>query len=361
MIDELKNSRNAAGWISAELRRRITSGEYSPGSAIPTVRALGLEFGVSYQTAYRATRNLAAAGLLRNIQGRGTFVEGGRQPKRRKGPEIGIVFDVGQPDSVILGAAFEPFWKYSSAELERQGISIAALSARIAENPDTLRRCLDRLSGLITNYNFIRRPGVERFLEHWKRPVILVSHDSEMPCNFHQVIAEPSTGLREAYRRMRSRGHEECILIGGAANSDRLNAACAIAAECSIQIRHEFAESGSTTTIGYPRGRILTRNILSQFPQTRAILCISDFFAFGVYDELQSCGITPGNEIDLLSYDDLESDGYLPENEPVLTSIAKPRREAGIEAAKLCSQALTDDKVVRISKILTHLVVRRSG
>ncbi len=250
MIDELKNSRNAAGWISAELRRRITSGEYSPGSAIPTVRALGLEFGVSYQTAYRATRNLAAAGLLRNIQGRGTFVEGGRQPKRRKGPEIGIVFDVGQPDSVILGAAFEPFWKYSSAELERQGISIAALSARIAENPDTLRRCLDRLSGLITNYNFIRRPGVERFLEHWKRPVILVSHDSEMPCNFHQVIAEPSTGLREAYRRMRSRGHEECILIGGAANSDRLNAACAIAAECSIQIRHEFAESGSTTTIG---------------------------------------------------------------------------------------------------------------
>ena len=185
-----------------ETLRKRARHDFAPGEKFPTQRALMSEYGASLSTVDRALRELVADGILMRFQGRGTFVEGGRQPKRRKGPEIGIVFDVGQPDSVILGAAFEPFWKYSSAELERQGISIAALSARIAENPDTLRRCLDRLSGLITNYNFIRRPGVERFLEHWKRPVILVSHDSEMPCNFHQVIAEPSTGLREAYRRM---------------------------------------------------------------------------------------------------------------------------------------------------------------
>ena len=50
--------------ILAEMRSRIVSGAARPGSFLPTVRQLGLEYGVSRGTAWRALKALAAEGLV---------------------------------------------------------------------------------------------------------------------------------------------------------------------------------------------------------------------------------------------------------------------------------------------------------
>lgn len=60
--------------IREYIRKRISSGEWSPGTTVPTEAALMERFGVSRMTAHRAVRELTAEGLLERTPGRGTFV-----------------------------------------------------------------------------------------------------------------------------------------------------------------------------------------------------------------------------------------------------------------------------------------------
>jgi GntR family transcriptional regulator len=61
--------------IAAELRREITEGVYRPGTLLPSEPELGARFGgASRSLVNRAMQSLAAEGLVRARQGRGTVV-----------------------------------------------------------------------------------------------------------------------------------------------------------------------------------------------------------------------------------------------------------------------------------------------
>jgi DNA-binding GntR family transcriptional regulator len=60
--------------VRLELLRRIDSGQYAVGEALPSMPALVEEFGVSAITVKRALRDLQPAGVLRTVPGLGTFV-----------------------------------------------------------------------------------------------------------------------------------------------------------------------------------------------------------------------------------------------------------------------------------------------
>ena len=64
---------NGAG-IQEELRRRIRSREYLPGSRIPSLRELSRDFGVSHGLVQQAVNVLVGQGYLDSQAGRGTFV-----------------------------------------------------------------------------------------------------------------------------------------------------------------------------------------------------------------------------------------------------------------------------------------------
>ena len=65
-------------WI--QLRNRIayliSSGVYQEGDRLPTVRALGAELDVAYNTVNRAYMDLERDGYIASRRGRGTFVTG---------------------------------------------------------------------------------------------------------------------------------------------------------------------------------------------------------------------------------------------------------------------------------------------
>lgn len=62
--------------ITAELQRRIESGEYPPGSLLPSEHQLSAEFGTARPTVVRALRELRLAGWIETRQGKGSFVRG---------------------------------------------------------------------------------------------------------------------------------------------------------------------------------------------------------------------------------------------------------------------------------------------
>ena len=60
--------------IAAILRQRIESGEYSPGSRLPSINDLMGEYGVAHLTANKALRLLVTDGLAMLSAGRGYYV-----------------------------------------------------------------------------------------------------------------------------------------------------------------------------------------------------------------------------------------------------------------------------------------------
>lgn len=64
--------------LQQEIRRRIESGQWVPGSVIPPERKIAQESAVSLGTVRTAILNLVSEGLLYRIQGKGTLVSGTR-------------------------------------------------------------------------------------------------------------------------------------------------------------------------------------------------------------------------------------------------------------------------------------------
>jgi DNA-binding GntR family transcriptional regulator len=79
--------------VIAEVQRRIESGEYPPGSLLPSEHQLSGEFGIARPTVVRALRELRQAGWIETQQGKGSFVRGrpamaGRREERRGQAEL---------------------------------------------------------------------------------------------------------------------------------------------------------------------------------------------------------------------------------------------------------------------------------
>jgi len=68
--------------VVSALRRRIESGIWPPGSKIPSLDELAVEFGIARATARQAVTELAANGLIWRKQGKGTFVNEDYTDKR---------------------------------------------------------------------------------------------------------------------------------------------------------------------------------------------------------------------------------------------------------------------------------------
>jgi DNA-binding GntR family transcriptional regulator len=62
--------------VIAELQRRIESGEYPPGSLLPSEHQLSAEFAIARPTVVRALRVLRQEGWIDTQQGKGSFVRG---------------------------------------------------------------------------------------------------------------------------------------------------------------------------------------------------------------------------------------------------------------------------------------------
>jgi GntR family transcriptional regulator len=60
------------------LRGRIAEGVYQPGRRLPSITDLVGEFGVAQLTARKALRVLVDEGTAESVDGKGTYVKGGR-------------------------------------------------------------------------------------------------------------------------------------------------------------------------------------------------------------------------------------------------------------------------------------------
>lgn len=98
------NSQISAADVADELGRRIVTGHYEPGIAMPSVRGLAEEFGISKATAQVALSRLEAARFVVAERGRGFFVQ---DVRRRGGFDVyGAVFRLSMADPELAVSTF---------------------------------------------------------------------------------------------------------------------------------------------------------------------------------------------------------------------------------------------------------------
>jgi GntR family histidine utilization transcriptional repressor len=61
--------------VKHHLLARIAAGDWRDGARLPSEHELMDQFGASRMTVHRALREMSAAGVLRRVQGRGTFIQ----------------------------------------------------------------------------------------------------------------------------------------------------------------------------------------------------------------------------------------------------------------------------------------------
>jgi len=98
--------------VAQELKRRISTQIYAPGTRIPTEGELVREFNVSAITVRRAIRDLTTEGLLFGRQGLGVFVSSGRRIVRSFGSDMRVSLA-----DEVRRAGFEPSLRVRSLAL----------------------------------------------------------------------------------------------------------------------------------------------------------------------------------------------------------------------------------------------------
>src|SRR5215469_9204354 len=122
-----------------ELRRRIESGEYPPGSLLPSEHQLSDEFQIARPTVVRALRVLRQDGWIETQQGKGSFVRGrpalAGLEARRPGEEA-LNRDEAEEPGELLGAG-----------VTAPPARVATLLGRVDDTGVIARRRLVQLDG----------------------------------------------------------------------------------------------------------------------------------------------------------------------------------------------------------------------
>jgi GntR family transcriptional regulator len=71
--------------IVERIERLIISGDLAAGDRLPTTRALAGELRINFNTVARAYRNLAQAGLVTTLRGRGTTIQMASHERQNEG------------------------------------------------------------------------------------------------------------------------------------------------------------------------------------------------------------------------------------------------------------------------------------
>jgi LacI family transcriptional regulator len=99
------------------------------------------------------------------------------------------------------------------------------------------------------------------------------------------------------------------------------------------------------------------RRIYRDFPDTTAVVCNSDVFAFGVLAECRKLRIRVPDDLSVTGFDDLDFARFL---DPSLTTIAVPASEMGSIAADLLVDATRNGRPISSVCLDADLIVRSS-
>ena len=118
---------------------------------------------------------------------------------------------------------------------------------------------------------------------------------------------------------------------------ERFQGFCAALDEYAVPFDEALVVNGALTV---EEGIDLSRSILNGVPRPTAIVCYSDFVAFGVMKAIREIGLSIPSDIAVVGFDDVRMSSCL---QVPLTTIRSPKEELGKQAMQLLVRRLREN------------------
>jgi DNA-binding LacI/PurR family transcriptional regulator len=220
--------------LVAILAKRISGGEFPPGSRLPSLRNLEKQYGISRETAKQALARLQEQGLADILPNRGAYVPGRPRIIREEQGNIGLVLDLGaelQPaEDVEL--VYEPLIRNLDRQIRESGRHIITSYLNFSDTAwrNRFRDLLGKSDGLFIVG--LINPDILQYLKDAGVPVvsILSNIDNDI---FDDIGIDNEKTYRRAASALLESGCRNLVYIDGPDQyfqSDRRYAGCAAAA-----------------------------------------------------------------------------------------------------------------------------------
>lgn len=191
-------------------------------------------------------------------------------------------------------------------------------------------------------------------------PAVLVNRLTEGPL-VPSVAGDEAAGVRAAVDHLIGLGHRRIAHIAGPHNlstgyvreqafHQAVRRHRLVEANCPIVQAAAYTESA---------GQQAALTLVGQVERPTAIVAGNDLLALGAIDGLRESGISCPHEMSVVGFNDMP---FLGRMSPGLTTLQLPKREMGVEAAKLLLERMSDASVpdARCLLLPCPLIVRES-
>ncbi len=180
----------------------------------------------------------------------------------------------------------------------------------------------------------------------------------------HVVGFSNTTAMRELVDHLVQTGFDRIAFLGGDATGD-LRGQARLAGFLEALGRHGLDASrlvcAGPAPIGMREGALAMADLLGRFPDTEAVVCVSDLSAFGALTECQRRGIRVPEDIAIAGFGAYDISAYA---HPTLTTIEAFSTEIGRKTGQLIVRLLRSDGPPagpQKEEICPRLVIRQSA
>ncbi len=177
----------------------------------------------------------------------------------------------------------------------------------------------------------------------------------------HYVVTDDVQGAFIATEHLIDRGHERIAVIAGpdhiSSSVERLKGYKQALEEHGLPVRESFILPGTVTM---EEGYETTEELLALDPQPTAVICYSDFVAFGVIKAAREAGLEIPEDLAVVGYDDIFFSTCA---EVPLTTVRIPKEKLGKRAFHTLIDLIEDNDAetpLKQIKLDTELVIRNS-
>ncbi|WP_136051024.1 GntR family transcriptional regulator [Microbacterium sp. K36] len=338
--------------LAAQLRARITAGEWTPGDRLPPETALAGAHAVGVNTVRRALALLAAEGLVVRRQGAGTYVAA--RARRRIGvivPSLDYYFP-----AVVAGVAEVAASAGATLRVTSSAYDDAVEIRRIRE------AIADGCDGLLLTPTLHRADPSARLdlLRALPVPVVLMERlptGAPPDDTLSAVCTDVVAGGYAAVRHLAAAGRRRIGFLG------RRDTATSAAAWRGFQ--RGIDDLGLTDVAdGTERRSSWDTPALAAYARRvrelalDAVVCLGDREAIALLPHLHGVGLSVPEDVALVSHDDEEA-----AHAPVpLTAVSPPKREIGrLAASTLLARLDGGGRPAPVRMLLQPEVRRRSS
>jgi len=194
---------------------------------------------------------------------------------------------------------------------------------------DTLRQ--QRVQGVILNPSQVTRDDVQR-LSDVGVSVVLIGSQIDDP-EFDLVLVDNIQGACDAVTHLVELGHRRVGLVGGSRDTSsgmqRFQGYVRSLEEHGLAFDEDLIVEGDFTFEG---GRECMQRLVSRSRPPTGVFVANDMMALGALTALEAAGLAVPDDVSLVGFDDIPEASR---SRPKLTTIAQPKYQTGVEAARL--------------------------